>query len=174
MLTELENYQSRIDDLRRQVGEIIDGLSAEALNWVPFDGTEAKCAGEAANSLAVLAAHIAGAEHYWMAEVIGCRPSSRQREAEFRTRVEDADILLALLKRTASESREIFSQLKPTDLDGTRQVGGHSVTVRWGLLHVVDHTALHLGHMQLTYQLRHGGRNKPSPLWYQRLPQRSE
>jgi hypothetical protein len=37
-------------------------------------------------------------------------------------------------------------------------------------MQIVDHTALHLGHMQITYQLWMGGQSKPSPYWYERLP----
>jgi NAD(P)H dehydrogenase (quinone) len=44
------------------------------------------------------------------------------------------------------------------------------VDVHWGIVHVLDHTALHLGHMQLTYQLWMGGRAGTSPLWFDRLP----
>ncbi|HJW84059.1 MAG TPA: hypothetical protein VJ754_07125, partial [Anaerolineae bacterium] len=56
------------------------------------------------------------------------------------------------------------------DLDGAREVEGRSVPVRWSILHIIDHTALHLGHMQITYQLWMGGLSKPSPHWVDRLP----
>ena len=46
---------------------------------------------------------------------------------------------------------------------------GRIVPVRWAILHVIDHTALHLGHMQITYQLWMGGQRGPSPRWYERL-----
>ena len=70
MLPELDNYLQRIEDLRRQVSELIADLPAEALNWRPIEG-------EATNSLAVLAAHIAGVEHFWIAEVVGGCPPTR-------------------------------------------------------------------------------------------------
>jgi len=55
-------------------------------------------------------------------------------------------------------------------LSGTRQAKDRMVSVRWGILHVIDHTSLHLGHMQMTYQLWTGGKAVHSPLWTERLP----
>ncbi|MGD2049341.1 MAG: DUF664 domain-containing protein, partial [Chloroflexota bacterium] len=59
--------------------------------------------------------------------------------------------------------------LSATDLDEDRQVEGRQVSVRWAILHVIDHTALHLGQMQLTYQLWHNGQAADTPRWFQRL-----
>jgi uncharacterized damage-inducible protein DinB len=164
MLSELDNYLQRIEDLRRQVSELIADLPAEALNWRPIEGIEE----HATNSLAVLAAHVAGAEHFWIAEVVGGRPPTRDRDAEFVMRAAAAE-MHRLLEATAAETREVFSALSPADLDDVRNVRGRTVSVRWSILHVIDHTALHLGHMQITYQLWAGGQSKPSPLWFDRL-----
>lgn len=165
MLSELDNYLKRIEDLRGQVRDLIADLPAEALNWRPVEGAEE----HGTNSLAVLAAHIAGAEHFWIAEVIGRQPPTRDRAAEFALRVADASELIQRLDRVAAETHTVFSALSPADLDDVRQVEGRTVPVRWGILHVVDHTALHLGHMQLTYQLWMGGKGKRSPRWFERL-----
>jgi len=162
VFTELDNYLQRIEDLRSQVCDLIADLPAEALNWRPIEGDET-------NSLAVLATHIAGAEHFWIAEVIGGRPPTRDRDAEFATQASDASQLVRLLEDTGAETREVFATLSEADLNGTREVRGRTAPVRWGILHVIDHTALHLGHMQLTYQLWNRGQGKPSPFWYERL-----
>ena len=166
MITELANYQDRLDDLRGQISGLVAGLSAEALNWRPLPGT----GDHATNSLAVLAAHSAGAEHFWIAEVVGGRPATRNREAEFGTLAASAAEIVLLLENTALETREVFLTLKDTDLADSRQTTGRTVPVRWCLLHVIDHTSLHLGHMQITFQLSAGGRSIPSPLWFERLP----
>jgi uncharacterized damage-inducible protein DinB len=165
MFSELDNYLQRIEDLRHQVSELIADLPAEALNWRPIEGVEE----HATNSLAVLAAHVAGAEHFWIAEVVGGRPPTRDRDAEFVIQAADAAEMNRLLEATAAETREVFSALSPADLDDVRKVRGRTVSVRWSILHVIDHTALHLGHMQITYQLWAGGQSKPSPLWFDRL-----
>jgi uncharacterized damage-inducible protein DinB len=168
LLSEIDNYLQRIEDLRGQVSSLIADLPAEALNWRPL-----KDSGEqGTNSLAVLVAHIAGAEHFWIAEVIGGYPPTRDRDAEFRLQATGAAALVRLLEKTGEETRQVFSALSPADLDGTKEAGGRAVPVRWGIVHVIDHTALHLGHMQLTYQLWAGGKSKQSPLWYERLGKR--
>lgn len=166
MISELDNYLNRLVDLNSQVSGLIAELPPEALNWRPIEGN----ADHAANSLAVLAAHIAGAEHFWIAEVIAGRPETRDREAEFAAVATNAAEIIQLLEKNALETRKVFSTLGESDLNGTRQARGRTVPVRWCILHVIDHTSLHLGHMQLTYQLWSGGKSIPSPLWFERLP----
>jgi uncharacterized damage-inducible protein DinB len=165
MNAEIESYLGRIEDLRKQVRALIDGLPAEALNWRPVEGVEE----HATNSLAVLATHAAGAEHFWIGEVVGGYPPTRNRDAEFASQVEDASQVVRILDGVAAETREVLSTLGAEELEGTREARGREVPVRWCILHVIDHTALHLGHMQLTYQLWRGGEGKPSPRWFERL-----
>ncbi|MDI6769613.1 MAG: DinB family protein [Anaerolineales bacterium] len=166
MISELDNYLERIEDLRSQISGLIAELPAEALNWRPIEGKN----DHAANSLAVLATHIAGAEHFWIAEVIAGRPETRDREAEFATVATTAAEIIQLLEQIALETRNVFSTLSETDLNGIRQARGRTVPVRWSILQVIDHTSLHLGHMQITYQLWSGGKAVHSPLWTERLP----
>lgn len=165
MTNEITTYLSMIEDLRGQVGDLIAGLSAEALNWRPIEGHD----DHATNSLAIMASHVAGAEHFWIYEVIGRKPTTRNRPSEFETAVEGPDPLLEKLARTGDETRRIFSTLTAADLDEDRQVEGREVSVRWAILHVIDHTALHLGQMQITYQLWHSGQAADTPRWFQRL-----
>jgi hypothetical protein len=77
--------------------------------------------------------------------------------------------VVRILDGVAAETREVLSTLGAEELEGTREARGREVPVRWCILHVIDHTALHLGHMQLTYQLWRGGEGKPSPRWFERL-----
>jgi uncharacterized damage-inducible protein DinB len=167
---ELANYLGRIEDLRGQMASLVAGLPAQALNWRPIEGKD----DQATNSLAVLVAHSTGAERFWIAEVVGGRPMARNREAEFTQAANSSAEIIQLLEQTARQTREVFSSLSDADLDEARRAEGHTVPVRWCLLHVVDHTALHLGHMQITRQLWAGGKSFPSPLWFQRLPRGDE
>ncbi len=165
MLMETAAYLERIEDLRVQVGQILQKLPLEALNWRPDEGTE----DHALNSLAVMAAHVAGAEHFWIGEVVGQLPPTRNRDAEFETVVAHAAVLTQKLEDARSQSRTILQNLTQEDLDGVRQARDRTVTTRWAILHVIDHTALHLGHMQITAQLWQGGQSLDSPRWFQRL-----
>ena len=166
VLSELTNYLERIEDLRHQIVELISDLPLQALNWRPIEGKDEHIT----NSLAVLASHVSGAEHFWIAEVIGNRKATRDRNAEFSAIAINSESILNEIKKTAEETREVFSKLDDKDLNGTRQVKERIIPVRWCILHVVDHTALHLGHMQITYQLWSGGKSFESPLWFERLP----
>jgi uncharacterized damage-inducible protein DinB len=165
MIPEVAQYLERIEDLRGQVGDLIKDLSAAALNWRPVEGES----GHGTNSLAVLAAHVVGAEGFWIHEVIGAHPATRERQQELVTRIDDPKELLAKFTLTGEATREILSSLQASHLEEPRKVRSKVVSVRWAVLHVIDHTALHLGHMQLTYQLWDEGRGIQSPRWFQRI-----
>lgn len=165
MESEIRHYIDMMDDLRGQASELIVDLSADALNWRPIEGAE----DHATNSLGVLVSHIAGAEHYWIAEVIGGHEATRDRPAEFATHATAASDLVQRLSDVGDESRDVLSDLTGAELEMNREADGRTVPVRWAILHVIDHTALHLGHMQLTYQLWKSGESGPSPRWYERL-----
>jgi uncharacterized damage-inducible protein DinB len=167
MLTELENYLLRQENLRGQVIDLIRDLPAEALNWQPTPQVD----DHATNPIAALAAHIAGAEQHWVAEVIGGEPRQRERPREFETQVEDACELVARLEAMGQKTRAILSALPASILDETREFQDRTLVVRWIILHLIDHTALHLGHMQITYQIWNQGRGVHAPRWYQRLPE---
>jgi len=153
MLPECAGYLQMMDDLREQVCDLIAGLPADALNWRPVEGQD----DYDTNSLAVMASHAAGAEHFWIYEIIGRRPPTRDRDAEFVTVVDGPEPLLKKLYATGEETVEIMAELTVADLDATREAWGRTASVRWSILHVIEHTALHLGHMQLTYQLWQSG-----------------
>ena len=94
MLSELKSYLQRIEDLRGQVGNLIADLPVEALNWRPVEGTDE----HATNSLAVLATHVAGAEHFWIGEVVGGRPPTRDRDTTTAERGPSLYLVLTTLR----------------------------------------------------------------------------
>lgn len=165
MLPEVQHYLERIEDLRGQIAALIKDLPAEALNWRPVEGDD----DHVTNSLAVMAIHAAGAEHFWLHEVVGREPPTRDRDAEFVATAEDAAPLLVKLEENDRKSRAVLENLTAEELAGSRTVRGRELTVRWAILHVIDHTALHLGHMQITYQLWNAGQAVDAPRWFQRL-----
>jgi uncharacterized damage-inducible protein DinB len=149
MLKEIQEYLTVLNELRSQVQKQMEGLSPEALDWQPIRG-----AGElATNSLAVMAAHLAGSEAFWIKEIVARQPIQRNRDAEFATQGVSALELQARLVAAAKNTEEILPLLKEGQLAEERKVRDRSVTVRWSILHVIEHTAQHLGHMQLTRQL---------------------
>lgn len=165
ILPEAAAYLERIDDLRGQIASIVQTLPPEALNWRPDEGSD----DHATNSVAVLAMHAAGAEHFWLGEVVGGLPATRDRATEFETMVTDTAVLLQTLDKVAQQTRTVLEAVTQADLDGSRPARDRDVPVRWAILHVIDHTALHLGHIQITTQLWQGGQAIDAPRWFQRL-----
>ncbi|MBC8448027.1 MAG: DinB family protein [Chloroflexi bacterium] len=146
MLPLLEGYLERLQALHADIGRTIEGLPQAALDWVP---------GPEMNSLAVLAVHVAGAERYWIGDVVGGDPSGRDRAAEFHTQGLDAAALQARLAATLAHSQAVLEKLTLADLEATvvSPRDGRGFTGAWCLAHALEHTALHLGHVQITHQL---------------------
>ena len=146
MLTILAEYLNRLESLHADLSRTFEGLPQETLDWSPATGM---------NSLAVLAVHTAGAERYWIGEVAGQDPSGRDRAAEFRTRQLTAGALKLRLDSALAHSQAVLEKLSLPDLDATRTAprDQNQVTVAWALLHALEHTAMHLGHMQIARQL---------------------
>lgn len=145
MLSEAETYLDRLKDRRAQVLRVLDGLDASALDWKPLDAQ--------VNSLAVLSVHCLGSERHWVHEIIGGRKIERDREAEFRARAIEVASLQAMYAAAALESEHVLSQLTTSDMDALRGNPPHTHTVRWCLLHVVEHYSEHVAQMWLTRQL---------------------
>ena len=89
MIGEIQEYFNTINDLRDQVKQQLEGLSREALDWRPTASD-----GElATNSMAVIAAHVAGSEPFWIKEIVGGQPIHRDRASEFVTQGVDVSEL---------------------------------------------------------------------------------
>lgn len=141
-----EAYLECMDTLHRQIKDTVEGLPQAALDWSP---------GPEMNSIAVLVAHTAGSERFWIVEVALGEYVGRDREAEFRTSGLDAAELQALLDRSLASARHALSQLSDSDLGQTRTPapGRKPVTLAWALMHALEHLGIHLGHIQVARQL---------------------
>ena len=149
MLKEVETYLTKLGDLRNQAKALLDGLPPEALDWRPIRGE-----GEmATNSLAVIAVHLAGSQTYWMREIIGRTPIRRDREAEFATQGASVADMKSKLDAAGKIAEEVLSPLNESQLGEGRMFRDKPITVRAGILQVLDHVSQHIGHMQLTRQL---------------------
>lgn len=149
MVKEIEGYLSILNDLRDQVKKGLEGLPAEALDWRPTKGQ-----GDlATNSMVSIATHLAGSETFWMKEVIGMHPIHRDQESEFVARGFGTTELQDKLNAAGKVTVEILSSMTSPQLDESRNFRDRMVTVRWAILHVIEHMATHLGHIQLTRQM---------------------
>ena len=142
-------YESYFDILRtchNDFHKALDGLPPEALDWVP--GTEM-------NSISVLVHHLTGAERYWIGDVAVGEPSNRDRSAEFKVHDVGMDALRQRLDDTLNYASSALEKLTLQDLEATRTSprDGRTFTVAWALLHALEHSNQHLGHVQIIRQL---------------------
>jgi uncharacterized damage-inducible protein DinB len=141
-------YYERLQTLHSEIARAISGLPLAALDWQPGPGM---------NSLSVLVAHTAGAERYWIGDVVGQDPSERVRSEEFETQGRSAPELQKLLDSTLAHSYNVIQTLSLDNLEEARQSSRDdtSYSVAWALAHALEHTAIHLGHIQIGRQLWH-------------------
>ena len=148
-----EDYVDRLLSLHNDYKKAINGLSVEALDWVP---------GADMNSLCVMIVHTTAVERFMVGDVAAGISSNRVRAAEFQAKGLDEAALITRLDDTWAFVREIVSTFTLEDLSAVRELppGGskpvttmESLSVGWALMHALTHTGLHLGHAQITRQL---------------------
>ncbi len=149
MVPEAATYAERLQDRRAELLKALDGLDAEGLNWKPL--------AEGTNSIAVLATHALGSERQWIHQIVGGKQIERNRKAEFTTRLEEGaspvESLKAQYAAVALESQNVLAALQPADMDAVRTTGQGPRTVRWCILHSLEHYTEHLAQIWLTRQL---------------------
>jgi uncharacterized damage-inducible protein DinB len=151
MLAELETYAQFYEAFRQKTEEVLAGLPEEALNWRPLPPAES--AAPETNSLASLAVHSAGAARYWVGAVVAGQTATRDREAEFRATADSTTAALAVVDEAVARVQAVLAGLSPEALEETVTFQGRTVTRRWLIVHILAHTAEHLGQMALTRQL---------------------
>ncbi len=140
-----QDFLNVLTALHTDLEHAIADLSVEALDWVP---------GPDMNSIAVLIVHTLGAERWLLGDIMAGEPSNRDRDAEFRTSGLDAAALTERLTQATAYARHALESLTCGDLNAPRvhPRDGRAITVAWTLAHALDHTGLHLGHIQITRQ----------------------
>jgi len=140
------DYLDRLQILHEDMKETLKNLPQAALDWVPGPGM---------NSLSVLIVHATGAERYWIGDIAFQDPSGRDRAAEFEVRGLDALKLEERLDNSLTYIKGVAENFKLESLKEIRVSprDDRKFTVGWALAHALEHTALHLGHAQVTRQL---------------------
>ncbi len=140
------DYLDRLTTLHNDIITVLDRLPQAAFDWKP---------GPNMNSIAVLVAHSAGAASYWIGDMTVRQSSERVRATEFEAGSLDHSALKALLDQALADAQASLAQLTVAQLAEERHslnpalMGGGSYTVAWCLLHALEHTATHVGHVQL-------------------------
>lgn len=153
MPTEGSFIAGQIERQLRKIGKELAELPDEALN------RELEI--QPTNTLFQLGTHVAGSARYWAITCAGGTDFCRRRETEFSASGR-GEALRADLELLVSQIHDSLDPLSGADLD--RPTGGdpkfnstggleEPLPLRDAVLHALEHTALHLGHIQITRQL---------------------
>jgi hypothetical protein len=140
------DFLDKLGAIHSEIADLMLPLSLEALDWQPLPDIPSIC---------VLVVHVAGAEKYWVGDVIAGENTSRIREQEFKSKGKSVEELIAGLGESRSFIQAIFSDMGIGDLSRSciSPRDGSEITVAWALNHAIHHSALHLGHIQIIRQL---------------------
>lgn len=133
--------------LRRNMEGIlrtIESVSHEALSWRPPL--------QDANTLGALAVHSAASGEWWILACVRGGDTTRDREAEFRATTTTAEVR----QRFESWYTQVEALVKDKPPEWFGELSHHPAgdrTNRRCLMHSVEHTAQHFGHMEVTADL---------------------
>lgn len=147
---------SMLDYVRDTVHVKCAGLTDEQARRAPLPGSPL-------TTISGLVSHLRWVEYYWIRVVL----LGEQDQAPITDDDPDAEMRLALsipLARLLAEYRASCEQLRqlvaPLDLDtssrGTLSWRTEPVTLRWVLLHLIEETARHNGHIDILREMADG------------------
>jgi hypothetical protein len=144
----LERFREQHAGIERTIAD----LPPEALDWSP---------GEQMNSITVLVVHLTGAERFLIGDMLirgremNPPASTRDRAAEFRAAGWSALALIERLHENDSLLQEAFEILGLEELETPRKhpTSGKALSAGWAMLHALEHTAEHAGHIQMVRQM---------------------
>jgi uncharacterized damage-inducible protein DinB len=144
-----------LEKLVTDIFQQLDGIPEDDLNtWLPRDGMRD------VNTFFALATHTIGAGEFWILEAAGGRPTDRNRKAEFSS-TGSLEQLRARYDRWLAATAEVFDELDDDTLasiyerpaNPERGMSAARRTRAECITHALEHTAVHLGHLQLQRQL---------------------
>jgi len=142
--SEIEMLLAYLDQYRDIMVWKIEDLDETQARFRPTPG---------GNSLLNLIVHLAGVEWSWSEQVIAGNEIDRDRDAEFRE-IDSLGVPAAIdaYRKAGARTNEIARSLSPDDACA----GEKGFSVRWVLLHLIEETARHAGHADITRELVDG------------------
>ncbi len=146
-------YEYQLRNVVNDLFATLEGIPDDEFNtWKP---AAARGDGHEMNTFAALAIHAVSAGEFMILHAVGGQPSERNREAEFEATGSLADIV-ARYEQWLDGVHQVMEGFSDADLghesfsDRYRERGWKAAAI---LLHALDHTALHVGHLQVQRQL---------------------
>lgn len=140
-----------LDYYRSQIIDKVEGITEEQARWKPA---------ETANSLGAIVNHLARVEHWWFHAVFAGKPFELHRDRQdplYDFHSAYSLPLAEMVERYQAEcerSRGIVAAAP--SLDAMSANPDREVNLRWILLHMLEETARHAGHMDITRELIDG------------------
>ena len=148
MDAEVQELLDLLDEVKSNVRDFISEVGDDGVTWLP-DVPDT-------NSIAVLVTHMFGSEAEAIQEFVGGVDVNRDRDSEFTRPRPTVRDLVDLIDTVGARTREVVSNETRETLGRlvrTRETG-QMKTARGTLIQALTHQAEHVGHMQLTDQLR--------------------
>jgi len=146
-------YEIQLRALVHDLFATLDGIPEDDFNtWKPAAAREG---GHEMNTFAAITIHALSAAEFMTLHAVGGAPSNRNREAEFEATGNRNELQVAY-SRWLDALHLMLSTFTDADL-GNETYSERYVERGWKaaevLLHALDHTALHVGHLQVQRQL---------------------
>lgn len=146
-LDELAMARAWLQHLRDSAIFKVDGLDAAQLRWTPAP---------TANSLGVLVVHLGYAERLWL-RAIGAGESMDMAWRAHMFELPEgwgAGEVAAFYRDESRQADAVLDQL--SSLDPPSRGNFRPTTFRWAVFHLIEETARHVGHMDITRELLDG------------------
>ena len=146
-LDEMPMARAWLHHLRESVIYKVEGLTPEALAWRPAPG---------ANSLGAIVVHLGYAERLWFRAVFAGEPMDMGWRAHMfdLPRGWDVDDVVAFYREETRAADAVLDRATSFDLPAAGAL--RPTTLRWVVLHLIEETARHVGHMDITRELLDG------------------
>lgn len=149
--TEAEVLKLMLDFQRFEMVRLATGLTDEQSRWRPHDD---------ANSIAELMSHLAWVEHWWFDHVFAggaVDPSADPRWPGFAAAADQP--INQLIESYWAAWHRSDQVLVGADLDDEVSTDHGPTSLRWIVVHMIEETARHAGHADITRQLIDGFRS---------------
>jgi len=146
-LDEMPMARAWLQHLRDSAIYKIEGLTPEQLAWRPVP---------AANSLGIIVVHLGYAERLWVRAIFAGEEMDmgwRSRMFELPDRWTVADVV-AFYRAESAAADAVLDGASSFDLPSAGEL--RPTTLRWVVAHLVEETARHVGHMDITRELLDG------------------
>jgi len=146
-LDEMPMARAWLQHLRDSAIYKIEGLTPEQLAWRPVP---------AANSLGVIVVHLGYAERLWVRAIFAGEEMDmgwRSRMFELPDRWTVGDVV-AFYRAESAAADAVLDGASSFDLPSAGEL--RPTTLRWVVAHLVEETARHVGHMDITRELLDG------------------